>query len=405
MLLHALCQSRDRIGAPLSAIHVDHALSPRAPAWADYCAAICRQWDVPLVRLRLDIRQAAGESPEAAARHARYEAFESCMRQGEALVTAHHRDDQAETLLLLLLRGSGARGLSAMPPARRFGPGWLLRPLLTYDRSALEDYARATNLNWIEDESNLETRFDRNFLRHRVLPLLRQRWPAVTATLARTARLCAESESLVREQAAADLQQISRGPALSIERLLSISAARQHAVLRLWLEGLGLPMADHRRLSEIGRQLAEAGSDRPLCVSWQGAQVRRHQGLLYAGPPLPPHAARESISWDASHPLQLPSGLGTLRLEQGDLGPLLQVRFRTGGETLVVRGMHRPVKKILQELGVPAWLRPRVPLVFSADRLVAIGDLCAAQGWKLQWQPGPGWPWRNKTADDTDRSA
>ncbi len=180
------------------ALYVDHGLQAAATAWGEHCAHVCRALNVPFRVLRIDARPAPGESPEAAARRARYAALAAELSPDSALLTAHHRDDQAETLLLQLLRGAGPHGLAAMPAVSRLGQGWLLRPLLNVDRAELLAYARAHDLQWIEDASNQDTGFDRNYLRHRVLPLLRERWPAMNRTLARSARRCAETASLAR---------------------------------------------------------------------------------------------------------------------------------------------------------------------------------------------------------------
>lgn len=189
VLLHGLAMHRPYwLTQKLEAIYVDHGLQTASAVWGEHCAEVCRDLNMPFRVLKIDARPVPGESPEAAARRARYAALAAELGFDSALLTAHHRDDQAETLLLQLLRGAGPYGLAAMPAVSRLGQGRLLRPFLEVDRAELLAYAGKHGLRWIEDASNTDTGFDRNYLRHRVLPLLRERWPAVNRTLSRSAR-------------------------------------------------------------------------------------------------------------------------------------------------------------------------------------------------------------------------
>ncbi|MDG4605564.1 MAG: tRNA lysidine(34) synthetase TilS, partial [Candidatus Contendobacter sp.] len=235
VLLHLLAMQRELWPErTLEAIYVDHGLHPASAVWGGHCARVCRELNVPFRTLRIDARPAPGESPEAAARQARYAALAAALEPDAALLTAHHRDDQAETLLLQLLRGAGPHGLAAMPEAARLGQGRLLRPLLNVDRAALLAYAHTQQLQWIEDASNADTGFDRNYLRHRILPLLRERWPAANRVLARSARLCAETAGWLDAEADADLARVmtARPDALSVPALRELSELRQRNLLR-----------------------------------------------------------------------------------------------------------------------------------------------------------------------------
>ena len=397
VLLHALVELRPRLAAPVAAVHIDHGLSCRSAAWTEHCADFCAGLGVPLAVRKLRIALKPGDSPEASAREARYAAIEALLEQGDALLTAHQRDDQAETLLLLLLRGSGPRGLSAMPLARPFGKGRLLRPLLGFGRDDLEGYARDRGLQWIEDESNRETRFDRNFLRRQVMPLLRERWPAASETLARSAGLCAEAEALVRGQTEKDLAAVATDDdELPVGRLLERPIEQQRALVRLWIDRQGLPPPDHRRLAELLRQVCEARAGRTLCVAWPGAEVHRYRGMLVAHAPVPAFDGENlRLSWGGDGLCELPAALGFLeRLNGLGDGPL-EVRFRAGGERLETPAGTRALKKVFQEAGVPAWLRSRVPLVFAAEKLVSVGDFAASPGWRFRWTRGPAWPRRS----------
>lgn len=380
----------------LEAIYVDHGLQAASVAWSEHCADVCHELNIPCRILLIDARPAPGESPEAAARRARYAAFAAALGPDSGLLTAHHRDDQAETLLLQLLRGAGPHGLAAMPAVSRLGQGWLLRPFLEVDRAELLTYARKHGLRWIEDASNTDTGFDRNYLRHRVLPLLRERWPAANRTLARSARLCAETAAWLDEEAAADLagvvsDQLDR---LVIPALQELSEVRQRNVLRYWLRRLNLPVPDARQLRQILRDVLTAATDRNPWIRWPGAEVRRYRDELYAMPPLKPHDVSQTFIWQSDAngwpPLDLP-GIGRLELRQtvdkGLRSEMLQsgsllVGFRQGGERFrpIGRTHSQELKKLLQEAGVPPWERERLPLVYGIKEGVVAHPLLAVVG-------------------------
>lgn len=395
-LLDAMSRLGDRLATAVCAIHVDHGLNPAAGEWSARCEAFCRQRGVDLQVHRLELRPARGASVEAVARDRRYRALEAAMERGDAVVTAHHRDDQAETFLLSLMRGAGPRGLAGMPAARRFGPGLLLRPLLDFSRSDLEAYARARAVTWIDDDSNRDTRFDRNYVREQVLPLLRRRWPAADALIARAAGYCGEADNAVRTLASADVAAAARGAVLAVAGLTDLPEPRRRAALREWLDCCGLPLPDHRRLGELLRQSGSGNADALPLVTWPGAEVRRWRGRLYAAGALPPTPAPGWLDWAAGRRLPLPAGLGALVVDGDVVPPSLRAGFRRGGESCRMRGLTRPLKKVLQELGIPPWLRSRLPLVFLRGDLVALGDLVFLDGWpaslRMKWQKGPGWP-------------
>ncbi|MFN2349249.1 MAG: tRNA lysidine(34) synthetase TilS [Thioalkalivibrio sp.] len=381
VLLHALAALRSEGVCELHAIHIHHGLNPQADAWADHCARICRDLDVGLEVIAVDARAASGESPEAAARAARYQALASCMRPGDGLLTAHHRRDQAETLLLQLLRGAGPAGLAAMPRWQPLGSGWHGRPLLDVSRETLEDYAREQALHWIEDDSNLDARFDRNLLRQQVMPLLRARWQGVDETLARAAAHQAEGLGLLGDLARQDLEQI-RGESpgtLSVSALTGLRPARIRNVLRFWFMEKGLPLPSRARLQSVLDDVLTASPDAMPRVAWEGGELRRYRDALYAMTPLSPHDPGLRIDWDGVTDLAI-AHLGLVLtpnwlLEQDvevQAGECLLVAFRQGGETLRVRGQTRELKKLMQERGVPPWLRDRMPLVLREQELVAV---------------------------------
>jgi tRNA(Ile)-lysidine synthase len=407
-LLHAMATLRSGwSGMQLAALHIDHGLSPSCGLWSRHCAELCAALGVSFRMLRVQVQRGAGTGPEAAARLARHQAFLSVLAPGEGLVTAHHQDDQAETVLLQLLRGSGTAGLAAMPRCARFGQGWLLRPLLGYQREALRAYAEQAGLAWIEDESNVDIGLDRNYLRHRVLPLIRERWPGHARAFARTACHMAEALGLAQALAEIDLARI-RGPradTLSVRGLLELQRERQHNVVRFWLGELALPLPPAARLESVLATLLTAAVDRNPLVAWPGAELRRYRGLLYAMPPLPPAACGAALAWDMDRALTLPCG--TLRavpgkgegLRAADCERLaVSVRFRQGGERcqLAVGSRTRTLKQLLQEHGVPPWLRERIPLIYLGEALAAVADRWTCQPFaatgderavRLVWEP------------------
>lgn len=388
-LLHAAAAVRDRLPGPLSAVHLDHGLHPDSARWAGHCRGLCVGLEVPLVIRRLRIHRRPGESLEAAAREARYLALAALLGPGEVLVTAQHRDDQAETLLLALLRGSGLDGLAAMPRVSDLGPGRLARPLLGVPRAALEAYALGQGLGWVEDPSNASLAFDRNYLRQRVIPLLRARWPAVSLTLARSAGHCAEAARLIEAQADQCLEGLagSRWGTLSIPGLAALEPAQARVVLRLWLRRLGLPLPDSPHLSRVLTEVLPARRDSNPLVAWPGCEIRRYRGDLFALRPLPSPPTAAPLSWSGES-LVLPPPLGILalipvvgELPQGlaKVSPF-QVRFGLEGERYrrAGAGRQRPLKKLFQEAGIPAWLRPYVPLILAGDRLMAVAGVYPA---------------------------
>lgn len=388
VLLHALAGLE--CAPPLIAVHVHHGLSPRAEAWAAACEALCRRLGVTFHCLRVDAAPGRGESPEAAARHARYGALAAFMQPGDGLLTAHHRRDQAETLLLQLLRGSGPAGLAAMPLWQPLGPGWHGRPLLEVDRPQLEAYARAHGLDWVEDESNQDPALDRNRLRHEILPLLRARWPAVDATLARAAALQAEAQDLLAERAREDLETL-RGEdpgTLSVAALARLRRPRQRNALRGWLEEKGLPLPGRARLESLLQQALGAAPDAAVRVAWPGAEVRRYRDALHAMAPLAAPPPGLCLPWDGRTPLAVPgTGVtltrdGVMRchgLDPAALPAPVTVGLRRGGERLRLGGRTRVLKKLLQARGIPPWERERIPLIHAGDRLAVVWGLWTAE--------------------------
>jgi tRNA(Ile)-lysidine synthase len=371
----------------VAAVHCDHGLQDVSADWAVHCRRVCDGLGVPLVSERVTVRGAAGEGREAAARRARYALFEQVLGAGEYLLTAHHKDDQAETLLLRLLRGSGVDGLAAMTQCRAFGAGRLLRPLLGFSREQLAAYALEQRLDWVEDPTNAEIHADRNFIRLQVLPLLAQRWPGVAASLAHAAQQQGEAARVLEELAAGDLSAACAGGRPRVEILRALPRARVHNLLRYWIRMHGLSVPGRARLVAGVDALLSAAGDRAPALEWVDGAVRRYRECLYLTPPLPSPSADE-WQWDGKGPLEI-SELGTLSAEAAAPGEGVavppegfRVRLRRGGERCRPKGCgrERTLKNLLQEQGVPPWERERLPLVYAGERLAAVSDLWICEG-------------------------
>lgn len=383
VLLHALASVRERLPCTIRAVHVDHRLQPASTDWVRHCDRFCRELNLCFTALTVAASPARSESPEAQARAARYRALAELLSHQDLVLTAHHQDDQAETLLLALLRGGGVHGLAAMPTVTRLGDGRLVRPLLAYARADLERYAEQHRLNWIDDPSNASLDYDRNRLRRQVIPLLRRRWPAVARTLARSAAHCAEAARVVDQAAANLLEQLcDDGATLPIPELRSLTPELRRATLRYWLRRRALPVPDSVHLKRVEREVLGARADADPLVAWGGCEIRRYRTRLYALHPLPPRpGAGPGIRWIGQE-LALPQGLGRLQWrgpvsdDNEERHPVV-VRFGLAGVRLRARpgGHRRPLKKLFQEAGIPPWLRPYVPLIFADGTLIAIAGV------------------------------
>ena len=362
VLAHALAVTRDRHGKSLLAIHVDHQLQPGSAQWTVYCRELADRLGIEFVAERVAVDPTGG-GLEAAAREARYAVLGRHIRSGDWLLSAHHRDDQAETLLLNLMRGSGPAGLAGIGVMSAFAGGWLARPLIDVSRAALEAYAAAQELRWIDDPSNDDLRFDRNYLRHDVLPAMEQRWPGVVERLARSAELASETAGMLDELAAIDLQRVGgRAARIEIEGLLELPEARQRNLLRYAIRRAGLPVPGAAPLATVIDSVLRAREDAQPLVAWPGAEVRRYRGTLYLLPPLD----------DVTGP---PDGRAL-----GTVGRGLSLRTRRGGEEIrpAAGAPTKKLKKLLQDEGVVPWMRDRLPLVFAGEALVAVADIWLA---------------------------
>jgi len=411
VLLHAAHRVAQERGISLHALHVNHQLSLNAEAWQAHCADQCSELDREFrgVSVRV-VNQGAGL--EAAARAARYRVFIEQLGEEEQLLLAHHQDDQAETLLLRLMRGAGPAGLGAMQEQRSLGAGTLRRPLLGLSRADLETYASTHKLSWVEDDSNASLDFDRNFLRHQVMPQLEQRWPGFTQRWQQSASLCQQSAAADEQRGAADLAACQPVPAswgwsISLAGLQVLSAYQRGNLLRHWLKTLGLAAPEQKHLQQVESQLLEARVDAKSQVSWGAGDERVrlcvYRQRLYALPDSKVDPLPSEVSWCIDEPLKWgPWSLTAESVSEGDVGialpSLVIVKSRAGGERCkpVGRGHTQSLKKLLQEYAVEPWLRDQLPLIFIDGCLAAVADRWVCDGfveaqtpvYRLRWQRG-----------------
>lgn len=407
VLLAALC--RLGAGPRVLAVHVDHGLQPEAAQWAQHCFDVAAALGAEFVAVKVAVERDSPAGLEAAAREARYRALEQHLAPGNVLLTAHHADDQLETVFLRMLRGSGVRGLRGIVSFGPYGAGFLGRPLLGFGRAELEAQARAWSLDWLEDPSNRSLRHDRNFLRHAVLPPLLERWPAAVANVGRLAAQMAEAEEILTAVAAEDARVIavpSRVPRAALERL---GAPRQRNLLRHLLREAGLGVPSALKIDELRSALLDSRAEAHPLVRWNGGEGRVYRRELHLLAPLPqtstramPGVVTRDAAWQgpegrvALERVQDAPGLPDSWLDAG-----LALRFREGGEHFrpFERRHAQPLRRWFQEVGVLPWMRDRIPLLYRGEALVAVGDLWltadVAQApateprWRVRWTDHP----------------
>lgn len=399
-LLHALAQLPPARARGLRALHVDHGLHADSAAWGAHCRHFCADLGLDCEVARVQVQTHRGEGVEAAARRARYVAFAAHLRAGETLLLAHHRDDQAETVLLKLLRGAGPEGLGGMRERRPLGHGELWRPLLRdIARAQLRDYVALHGLSCIDDPSNADTRLARNHLRHEILPRVAAHWPQATDSILHSAALSRAAADALRTQwlaAFATLHDAATG-SLDAAGWLAFAPALRQPLLDHWLHAGGLPAPTTAQRAQIERQCGARAGQSP-CIRWRGAELHVWKGRLWARAPA--HAI--DPDWQATwqgEPLALPDG-GRLALRDGHarLPAPLAVRLRQGGERIKPAGdAHtRELRDLFQQATLPPWQRPACPLLYEGPELVAVADrwvnargreLFDAAGSLPCWQP------------------
>jgi len=397
VLLHLLARICREEGIRLIALHADHGLHRVSGDWRRHCRARCSEWGVELRSAELNVVDEEGLGPEGAARAARYQWFRQAAGEDAWLFTAHHRGDQAETVIERLTRGAGPRGMRGILPVAQLHDMWLLRPLLDHPRDAIRAYAERHHLAWVSDHSNLDTYFSRNYIRSRVLPALTERWPAVENSLGQSAKVMADTQRILDEEAVSDLQRMRerrvRGdPCLEIAALRDVSPERRRNALRHWIaEETGVSLG-YSRIARIERAIEQWPEDIGG-LNWPPVELRLYRDDLYLLRAFDTPAGVES--WDLESSLRLSPGL-VLRprevtgrgLRKAALEGGVGVAFRRGGEKcrLPGRAHHHSLKNILQEAGVPPWQRPRMPLILVENAVAAIPGVACCEPWIV----GPG---------------
>lgn len=410
VLLHGLVRLRDEFQLPLelTAIYIHHGLNIKADDWLTHCEQCCKQWRVNFIseKVNVDIKKGGLEK---SARDARYQAFRQYLQPQQILVTAQHQDDQAETFLLALKRGSGPAGLSSMPAKMIFEDSYLLRPLLNITREQIESYATEQRLNWIEDDSNQDDRYDRNFLRLHVVPLLTQRWPHFSQAVTRSAALCGEQEALLDELLDTELNTLMDDEqSLDINQLAHCSVIKRNALLRRWFAKHNKIMPSRQQILRLWQEVALAKADAEPRLQFYQDEVRRYKQRLYLVPKSD-EPIDKIIEWSLTESLHLPNGLGVLSLATGVgkntvRAPLsdekVTVRFGLTQASLRIVGREhaRHSKKIWQELEVAPWRRTKIPLIYYNDTLIMAvntfvtfeGKATSEQSMTIEWQENHG---------------
>lgn len=385
-LLFAASRVARADGFALRAFHFDHRLHADSADWAEHCRAQCDALGLPCEIASAEAPPPPGASLEAWAREVRYAAAAARLAARDVLLTAHHRDDLAETVLLAALRGSGPHGLAAIAPRRALGAGTLLRPLLDLPRATLRAAVDEAGVASLTDPANADPRHDRSFLRTEIMPLLAARWPAAAAGLARAARLQRVAACSLDDVADTWLARVAATPTtLPLGELAGFDEAQATLRLRRWLQRASGYTPDARVLATLMRDLVPARRDATPCIEWHGGELRRHRNVLY-WLAQPPRVLREVLSWRVEQPLALPGGVLQARVARGAgvraarVGGVLTVRGRQGGERIRPAGARHSlsVKRLLQEAGLPPWERPQLPLILDGDVLLVVADLAIA---------------------------
>lgn len=409
VLLHLVARLAPRQSWTLSALHVHHGISPRADDWAAFCTRLCAALAIPLRIEHVDIKPVRHMGTEAAARQLRHEAL--ARQPVDYVALAHHQDDQTETLLLQLLRGAGVRGLAAMPAVKQpaldgaRAPA-LLRPLLEVSRAELAAYAAEHRLEWVEDESNADESYPRNFLRHRVLPLLEQRFPGCRGALARSAAHFAEADALLEALARQDGQGAFDGETLAVVRLAELDTPRGKNLLRWFLRQRGALMPDASRLDEMARQAVAARQDAQVCIPWGDWELRRYRGRMHVRLRQAEPEAGLVVPWAGEAELSWAGGILHFTRASGEgisaeklAGMPVSIRSRQGDGTLRPDAARpvRYLRYLFQEHGIPPWLRACWPLLYCGERLIAVPGIAVDCDWRahnggagvvLKWDRG-----------------
>lgn len=391
VLLHAASVACASSGHTLKAIHIDHQIHPDSKAWSQHCQHQCDALNINIEIIRVDVEQFNQHGVEGAAREARYQAFENVLDSNDVLFSAHHADDQIETLLLQLFRGAGVHGLAGCASTRALGNAVLVRPLLSVSRQQIEQYAQQHRLHWLEDPSNDSIEHDRNYLRHQVMPLLHSRWQGLQDTIGRSSQWQSESMQMLNDLAELDAENaIEKSHVLEIDRIKALGNIRLKNVLRWWIRTAGYLAPSADILQSVIDDAVYSRNDSEACIRWQNNEIRKYRGQLYIQTIMSPHDSSQSYQWNLNQSLEINSLGLTLTSEQLDQFGVnltgvenLLVKFRQGGEVIRPRGRgcQKDLKTLFQEQGVKPWERDRIPLLFHQQQLIFVWGYWIGEGY------------------------
>ncbi len=386
--------SQAELPVTVKAIHINHQLSPNADQWAVHCKDFANSVGVECIVEKVMVEN-HGKGIEDGARQQRYQVFEKHVKRHDILLTAHNLGDQAETLLFRLFRGTGLRGLRGIQHQRRMGAGRVVRPLLEVSKSDIQEYAEANKLPWVEDESNRDLHFDRNFIRHQVMPTLKERWPQAEEKIEVATHWINEADALLHEYVSEDLKrcdviQERVGESLALSVFLQYSFSRQKHIIRYWCERNNFTFPEIAQLEKL-KEVVFAREDAKPLLNWGNYQLRRFRQRLYLMQKLADFEPQE-LAWDGLEPLLLPDS-SQLSIKRSDTSPLnLSVSFRHGGERCrpETREHSQTLKKLFQEYNVEPWLRDRTPIVFVDGKIAAVAGAFSCAGYgkllpRLEW--------------------
>lgn len=397
VLLHSLAKffAKNSWLNKLVAVHINHGWHDEAKQWEITCEKTCAELGVEYKAIAIHAKSQKGKSLEAVARQARYQAFAELLTVNDCLLTAHHQDDQAETFLLQLIRGAGVKGLASMPFIAKFASGFHARPLLDFSRPSLMEYAAKNKLTWIDDVNNRNLAFDRNYLRHEVIPQLQNRWPAIQEVLSRTAGHCAEAQELLDQIAQQDFLACQNADlnTLSVLALKNLPLARLKNLLRFWIHANNFLLPAETHMQHIVHDIIFSANDKKAVVAWGGVEMRRFRDDLYLLAERKKWDATQIFQWDVSKALTVPSlGILKIKKQKGQgiakkyLSQNVSVAFRNYGERCHPQGRQgsHPLKKLFQEWNIPPWNRDRIPLIYIDDQLAAVAGYCICAEFAVQ---------------------
>ncbi len=405
VLLHLFYSNKNKIDQDMEIIYINHGLQEEANDWAVFCEKQSLQYDIPFTQLQVIEVCPKGSSVEAWAREKRYSLIEEVMNKNDVLFTAHHQDDQVETFFLQALRGAGPRGLASMPLVKKYAKALHARPLLKYSRSELKRYAEENNIIWKNDKSNLDVRYDRNYFRHKIMPVIEERWPAYRETINRLINHQKESRMLLDEVAKDDinLAQHKNMMSLDLDVIQNLSIERQKNLIFLWLKELNLNSPGSKNIDQIISDIIYSATEKSPCVNWENVEVRRYKNLLYAFKMMSEHDVNVEYTWKLENILDISDetlvaksecgkGISKLKTENADF----VIRYRQGGEKIHPDNLShsKTVKQLFQEQSVLPWLRDRIPLIYINSELAVIPGFCIDKSysadknessWDIHW--------------------